>query len=218
MINPADKEDMSGGLRAILGKFLASEMENKLPCRVVAVRGDRQRVSVKPLIAKIIANSDGTFSSISRETIASVPVKAFGAGDMVLSFNIKIGDLGWIDACDRDVSEFLRTYKESTPATMRMYDFNNGVFIPDIMTNYTISDGDEGAALLQTRDGSVKVAIHNDKAVVKAPDIYCEGRTHLGGDDTAAAIARVGDMVQVGSGSSAGQWPIVSGSEEHTAT
>lgn len=217
MINPADKKDMSGGLRSILGKFLASEMENKLPCRVVAVRGDRQRVTVKPLIAKLADSGDGIVS-VSRETLASVPVEALGAGNVVLSFNVSVGDLGWIDACDRDISEFLRTYKESNPDTMRMYDFNNGVFIPDIMTGYTISDGDEGAALLQTRDGSVKVAIHADKAVVKAPDIYCEGRTHLGGDDQAPAIARVGDLVQVGSGSSAGSWPIISGSAEHTAT
>lgn len=214
MINPADKKDLSGGLRAILGKFLASEMEGKLPCQIVAVRGDRQRVTVKPLIAKI--SEDGQI--ISREQLASVPVQALGAGDMVLSFNMNIGDLGWIDACDRDIREFLRTYKESSPSTMRMYDFNNGVFVPDIMTNYTITDGDEGAALLQTRDGSVKVAIHSDKVVLKAPNIYCEGAVHLGGDDAAPAIARVGDLVNVGSGSSAGSWPIISGSSEHTAT
>jgi len=214
LINPADKKDLSGGLRAILGKFLASEMEGKLPCQIVAVRGDRQRVTVKPLIAKI--SEDGQI--ISREQLASVPVQALGAGDMVLSFNMNIGDLGWIDACDRDIREFLRTYKESSPSTMRMYDFNNGVFVPDIMTNYTITDGDEGAALLQTRDGSVKVAIHSDKVVLKAPNIYCEGAVHLGGDDAAPAIARVGDLVNVGSGSSAGSWPIISGSSEHTAT
>lgn len=214
MINPADKKDLSGGLRSILGKFIASEMEGKLPCKVVAVRGDRQRVKVKPLIARI--GADGEI--ISREQLASVPVQALGAGNVVLSFNITVGDLGWIDACDRDIREFLRTYKESSPSTMRMYDFNNGVFIPDIMTNYTISEGDEGAALLQTRDGSVKVAIHSDKLVAKAPNIYCEGAVHLGGDDSAPAIARVGDLVQVGSGSSAGDWPIISGSSEHTAT
>lgn len=217
MLNPADKKDLSGGLRSILGKFLASEMEGKLPCQVVAVRGDRQRVTVQPLIAKLVDDGDG-LKAISREQLASVPVQALGAGDMVLSFNINIGDLGWIDACDRDIREFLRTYKESNPATMRMYDFNNGVFVPDIMTNYTITDGDEGAALLQTRDGSIKVAIHSDKVVVKAPNIYCEGAVHLGGDDDAPAIARIGDVVSVGSGSSAGNWPITSGSSEHTAT
>tara|TARA_R110000851_G_scaffold279659_6_gene432964 strand:+ start:133 stop:777 length:645 start_codon:yes stop_codon:yes gene_type:complete len=214
VINPADKKDLSGGLRAILGKFIASEMEGKLPCEVVAVRGDRQRVTVKPLIAKI--SEDGQI--ISREQLASVPVQALGAGDMVLSFNMNVGDLGWIDACDRDIREFLRTYKESSPSTMRMYDFNNGVFVPDIMTNYTITSGDEGAALLQTRDGSVKIAIHSDKVVVKAPNIYCEGAVHLGGDDDAPPIARIGDLVRVGGVSSAGDWPIISGSSEHTAT
>lgn len=63
-------------------------------------------------------------------------------------------------------------------------------------------------------DTGQKVVLHRDhirvtagKVVVDAPDI------RLGGDG-GQKVARIGDRVEVGAGSSAGLWPIVEGSDK----
>lgn len=63
-------------------------------------------------------------------------------------------------------------------------------------------------------DQGQKVVLHRDhtrvtagKVVVESPDI------RLGGEG-GQKVARVGDQVQVGAGSSAGLWPIVEGSDK----
>lgn len=63
---------------------------------------------------------------------------------------------------------------------------------------------DQGQKIVLHRD---HIRVTADKVVVESPDI------HLGGEG-GQKIARVGDQVQVGAGSSAGLWPIVEGSDK----
>jgi len=56
-----------------------------------------------------------------------------------------------------------------------------------------------------------EVQVDTPKAVVNSPDISL-------GSEGGPAVARIGDVVTVSAGSSAGDWPITSGSEKVTAT
>ena len=56
-----------------------------------------------------------------------------------------------------------------------------------------------------------------DKIKITAPLIVCNGPVELG-EGATKGIARLGDLVTVGSGSSAGDWPITSVSNLHKAT
>ncbi|MEX2630035.1 MAG: phage baseplate assembly protein V [Tistlia sp.] len=67
---------------------------------------------------------------------------------------------------------------------------------------------DQGQKLVIYRD---RIEVEAPKVVVKSPDV------HLG-EDGGPRVARVGDRVNVGSGSSAGLWPIVEGSENVRAS
>lgn len=165
-IDPADEDSLIGTFRFILGKALQN-IEGLLPAKVIAFdRTDPGRVQVQPLITMI--TTDG--SQVSRADVASVPVLQIGGGGYFLSFNLQVGDLGWLFASDRDISLFLQSYEESPPNTFRKFQFSDGIFIPTIMRNYTIAGEDAEHAVLQSTDGSVRIALWPDKVKITAPE------------------------------------------------
>ena len=212
--NPANSSgDLPGGMREILAKFLQSSVDDMLPAKIIAYDRGANRTTVKPMVAMVKTNGE----NVSRNQLASIPVINIGGGGSILSFNLLPGDLGWIKANDRDIADFLKRYSEAVPGTKRIHDFNNGLFIPDVMTGYTIAEEDEGNAVLQTLDGTVRVSLFPDKIKITAPLIVCNGPVELG-EGATKGVTRLGDLVTVGSGSSAGDWPITSVSALHKAT
>ena len=152
-------------LPELVGAILAAtkrSLEVSIPCIVTKVIS-RTKVNVRPLI-KIVAQ-DGTASS--RAVIEGLPVFTAGAGDKFMSFPVAAGNIGWIDACDRDISLFLQSYSEEEPPTDRMHNFGDARFVPDIMTNITVATEDSTAVVIQTRDGSVKIALDDSEIRIK---------------------------------------------------
>lgn len=137
-------------------------VEVSIPCIVTKVIS-RTKVNVRPLI-KIVAQ-DG--ASYERDIIEGLPVFTAGAGDRFVSFPVKKGDLGWIDASDRDISLFLQSYGNVEPPTSRMHSFSDARFIPDIMTNITIAEEDATAMVIQTRNGTVNIALDDTEIRIK---------------------------------------------------
>jgi hypothetical protein len=137
-------------------------LEVSIPCIVTKVIS-RTKVDVRPLI-KIVAK-DGT--SIERAIIEGLPVFTAGAGDKFISFPVAVGNIGWLNACDRDISLFLQSYGNVEPPTDRMHSFSDACFVPDIMTNITVAEEDATAMVIQTRNGTVKIAIDNDEIRIK---------------------------------------------------
>ena len=86
-------------------------------------------------------------------------------------------------------------------------------------------EGDERRYRLYLAEGEVAlydelgqgVVLYRDRIEVAAPKVVVKSANVQLGADGGPAVARVGDMVNVGSGSSAGQWPIVSGSAKVSA-
>jgi len=172
--NPANSSgDMPGGMREIFSKFLQSSIDDMLPCKIVAYDRDTNRAVVKPLIAMVTTEGQ----TVSRNQLASIPVLNIGGGGCILSFNLVPGDLGWIKAGDRDTADFLKRYAEAAPSTKRIHDFNNGLFIPDMMTGYNINTEDSENAVLQTIDGTVRVSLFPDKLKLTAPEIEVNATT-----------------------------------------
>jgi len=163
-IDPADLGSLTGAFRFIVNKILQG-VSGRLPAQVIAFDRNANRVRVQPLI-KVIT-TDGT--EVSRAQIASVPVCQIGGGGVVLNFNLNPGDLGWIEANDRDISLFLQSYAESKPNTNRKFSFSDGVFVPNIMHNFTINSEDDENCVLQNLSGTVRIAIWSDKIKITAP-------------------------------------------------
>ncbi len=180
--NPADDGTLVGAINLSLRKWL-QYTDDMLPAKVIKYDRATNRVQVQPMIRMVKTNGQ----QVSRGQIASLPVLQMGGGGFILSFPLNPGDLGWIKANDRDISLFLRGYAEAEPNTKRLHNFSDALFIPDVMTGYTIADGDDGNAVLQNLDGSVKIALFADKIKITAPtleivsDVEITGTLHVNG-------------------------------------
>lgn len=161
--DPADDGTLLGMLREVLRKQLQAT-DDMLPAQIVSYDRATNRAQVQPLIRLVTTDN----RQLARAPVASVPVMQFGGGGFVLSFNLQPGNLGWIKASDRDISLFLQTYGMQAPNSARLHSFSDAVFIPDVMTGYTLAGEDADNAVLQTLDGSVKVALGADQVKLAA--------------------------------------------------
>lgn len=198
MINKESRNDTLEGLLKEFSERALRNTENSLPCVVLSVSSDRRRVSVQPLINVI--GTDGT--TIPRSQIDDITVYQAGAGDTLISFPVKAGDIGWIDACDRDITLFLQSYDAQDPPTRRLHSFSDSRFIPDIMTNFTIAGEDSTALVIQNRNGTVKIAldqdeirITNDTVDITIDDSSITGTVPGGVTINSAQITSDGDFI-----------------------
>ena len=167
--DPANDDSLLGMARQILDKFLA-QIDDMLPARVVSYDREANRATVVPMVKLLTTDN----RQVGRAQVASVPVMMFGGDGVALSFNLKAGDLGWIKANDRDISLMTQGYKDSAPNTLRKHSFQDAVFIPDVMHGLTLDAEDQEHAVLQTLDGSVRVAIWPDRVKISAGSLYGE--------------------------------------------
>jgi hypothetical protein len=164
-LDPADNNSLAGSIRFAFSKLIQN-VQGMLPAQVIAYDRTTNRVQVQLLISQV--TTDG--SALPRPQIASIPVLLLGGGGMFLSFPITTGDLGWVIANDRDISNFLQTYSTSIPNTNRISQFSDGLFIPDVMRGYTISGDNASSVVLQNLDGSVFISINNSDITITAAD------------------------------------------------
>lgn len=196
MISENARKGSLQGLLQELSDVISRKIECKLPCVVISVLADRMRVTVRPLIRVV----DVSGASHSRDVIEGVPVFQYGAGDTLLSFPVKVGDIGWLEAADRDLGVFLQGYNESIPPSRRKHSFSDGVFVPDLMTNFAITGEDADAVTLQNRNGTVRIALDQgqirivngaSRVEINADNVIINGATITQGGDviTAAGVS-----------------------------
>tara|TARA_R110000851_G_scaffold296559_1_gene451717 strand:+ start:1954 stop:2610 length:657 start_codon:yes stop_codon:yes gene_type:complete len=165
-------DDLLTGAFNVMISHINKKMQNSLPVKVTKVSSDRKFVNVQPQI--LVVDSEGR--TIIRAEIKGIPVVTSGAGNFLISFDISVGDLGWIEASDRDISLFKQSYEQSKPNTKRMHNFSDARFVPDIMTNFVIAEEDAGALVIQNRDGSVKISLNGTRIKMQSPsDIEING-------------------------------------------
>ena len=141
-------------------------MDNCLPCVITEVIS-RKEVTVRPMI-KLVDKSGNT---IDRAVIEGVPVYSSGAGNILISVPLAVGDLGWLHASDRDISLFLQSHEDSEPPTARMHNFSDAYFEPDIMYNFEVAEEDAAAIVIQNRTGTVKISIDGDRIKMANDDV-----------------------------------------------
>ncbi|POP42318.1 hypothetical protein CHU32_03530 [Superficieibacter electus] len=176
--NPGNDGTMAGMLRGVFGKLIQG-LDDMLPAQIVSYDRKENRACVQPMIAMVTTEKE----RITRAQLVSVPVLNIGGGNYMLSFNLKPGDYGWIKASDRDISLYLQNLAEEQPNTRRMHSFEDGLFIPDVMTKYQIADEDVEHAVLQTLDGKTRLAIWPDKVKITAMNgLEVDGPLKVTGD------------------------------------
>ena len=191
-VNPADADTLAGAIRQVLDKFLQNNIDDMLPARVISYDASTNIVRVQPLIRLV----DTQGNEIKRSQL-TIPVFNIGGGNALLRFNLNTDDLGWIKANDRDISLFLNGLSESRPNTNRKHQFDDAVFFPDKMRQFTASSDDSGAlAVLQNTTGTTRISIFESSVVVTANEITINGPLTVNGTISASGnISSSGDVL-----------------------
>lgn len=162
--NPADKSDLGSMLKATMDKYMKS-VDGMLPAVVVSYNRVTNRATVAPAINMVMTNNE----QMVRAQLANIPVLAIGGGDFLMTFPLKPGDTGWIEASDRDISTWLQGggKRRSQPNTHRTHSFSDGRFIPDKLADFTLPAEAEGGVCLQHKSGDTAMIILGDKVIFK---------------------------------------------------
>lgn len=171
MLNPntnSEKGDLTSNLRLFFESFIKENLDDMLPCKVVAHNRDTNRVDIQPLI--MLKATDG--SKINRQVIKNIPVFRFGGGGFFISVPIKVGDFGWIKANDRDISLMVQSGgKADIPNTKRLHSFNDGLFFPDTLKDWIIDNKNANALVISSMDGSTCIAVDNGRVEIDTQDL-----------------------------------------------
>lgn len=153
-INPADESTLAGVIKTAIAKDRQS-LDVMLPVEVVSYDRATNRATVRHLVQMV--GSDG--EAVSRANVASVRVQQFGNAAFNISLPIKPGDKGWLMAADRDISTFQQGLGESQPNTARTHSFQDGMFMPDAMSNGDAPGGAGDDVVIGANDGSAYMSI-----------------------------------------------------------
>lgn len=171
--NPAIDGDLGGVIGTVFRKQMQG-IDGQLPAVVISYNRTTNIAKVQPLISLLTTGG----GKISRSPIASVPVLALGGGGFFVNFPVQKGDIGWIEASDRDISLYMQAgYKDSVPNTKRIHTFEDGRFIPDAFAKYTIAGSDSTAMVISSYDGQTKIALSPGKIIIAAATIEADATT-----------------------------------------
>lgn len=197
---PGDTSTLSAAMRAVQ-RAIEMDLEVCIPARVVSYDRANNVAEVRPQI--MLTKRDpagGDYQRIQRTVIPEIPVLSLGAGNFHINFPLKPGDLGWLYACDRDITLFLQTLEEQHAATDgASHRFTDAVFIPDVVRNYTIAGEDAGAMVIQSTDSATRISLRADniklttpvKVTLDTPLVETTQNLTVGGDLTVNGNAAV---------------------------
>lgn len=171
MLNPnvsSEKGDLTSNLRLFFESFIKENLDDMLPCKVVAHNRNTNRVDLQPLI--MLKATDG--SKFNRQIIKNIPVFRFGGGGFFISIPIKAGDFGWIKANDRDISLMIQSGGNTDiPNTKRLHSFNDGLFFPDTLKDWIIDGKNANALVISSMDDSTCIAVDNGRVEIDTQDL-----------------------------------------------
>lgn len=166
-IDPAQRGTLEGVIELALRKH-SQNFNVQLPCELLAYDRVKNRATVRPLISKV--QTSGNIIRLAQ--VASVPVLALGGGNVCMTFALKRGDFGWIEASDRDISLFLQSMQDAPPNTLRLHDYSSSRFVPDAFRRYIFNAADDSESMvIQSYDGTVKICLDPARIRVIAPTV-----------------------------------------------
>jgi len=169
---PPAADGNMGAMLALCFNKLLQRTDGQLPAEIVSYNRATNLARVQPLISVISTSGQ----RVGRAPIVSVPVVAHGGGGFFIGFPLVKGNLGWIEASDRDISLFLQTAQMSPPNTKILHSFDNGRFMPDVFDGYTFTL-DANAMVISSLDGTTRIVLGPGKISLIAPTVEIDTTT-----------------------------------------
>ena len=191
---PATNETLLSVLKQSLKKY-GEKTDDFLPAIIIDYDRQRNRATVAHQIQ--MEGTSGEF--VNRARLTDIPVIVSGGGGYLITFPLRPGDRGWIKASDRDLSLFLQDYQPAPPGSLKIHTFENGVFVPDLMRGFVISEEDENALVIQNTDHSVRISLGDDRVKIVASSVEIQGNVSMTGTLTNNGVP-VGSTHRHGSG------------------
>lgn len=168
-INPSDQESTPSAMMKMLRDFMLN-VDDCLPAIVVNYDRGTNIATVKPLITRLTVNDE----AVPRNQVVDVEVFSFGGGGFHINFPLGPGDLGWIKASDRDLSNYRASLGESPPASSVTHSFDSSLFLPDVFRKYVIQGEHADEAVFQSVNGTNRVAIGGGRIKIATGGTYIE--------------------------------------------
>lgn len=193
-LDPADDGSLAGLIRHAVNKAL-QQTDGMMMARVIS--HDRQRgvVKVQPLVK--VTGTEG--EQIERAPIAEIPVARMGGGGVAISSPLKVGDVGYLFAGDRDNSLVAQgNYAKPEPAnTDAVKSFSGGVFFPTQNPAYPTAADEEGSMTIGSTSGNVRIVTNEDGTLrLYGVGIYATGPLSVVGDVTITGNLKVSGSVE----------------------
>lgn len=122
--------------------FLEDELlkiiEKIIPARIISYDKNTNRCSCRITIC----DEDNNNEVITPPELIDIPVFNYGNSNFGLKFKIEEGDLGYLLACDKDITKFKKDYIPSSPEKFIRHRYFNGFFLPDKMVKPINTDDD----------------------------------------------------------------------------
>ena len=111
-------------------------------------------------------NPDGSYVTQERADVTTTAWTP-SCGGITMFLPYSEGDVGWIEAADRDTDSFKDSDMTQTvvPNTFFLRNFRFSRFIPDIMKEKVVSESDAGSLVIQNDDGSIKMKINKESGI-----------------------------------------------------
>jgi hypothetical protein len=171
LTDPALSGTLLGAFSQAMDKII-QRLDNRLPATVIAYDRSSNLVSVQIMVPMVTT----TGAIIPRSQVTSIPVQVDGAAGLFMSFPLKSGDTGWVEANDRDISLFLQSGQSTKPNTYRKWSFSDGKFTPSVLKGFTINAVDNDAVVISTTDGTIRVSISPTLGVsITSPTLTVNG-------------------------------------------
>lgn len=151
-------------------KKLAASISVAAVVQVLAFDPQKMTVNVQPL-SKHLEN--GVYES--QPPILKVPVACTRCGGFIFRPWLKAGDTGVVVYLDHDLDSTVTGGKEAAPLTERNHATSDAVFIGGIISGSYVSEGlPEKSLAMAKEDGSIYVAVTEDKVIVKNEETTAE--------------------------------------------
>ena len=165
--NPeADYSQLSIAFNFALDMRLRALIHTGIPGIITKYDRATRRAEVQPALQ--IRLTDGTLKS--RAPLCDVPVLWPGGGGFVIHAPLVAGDPVWLMFSQRGITQFKKSFAESTPDIEAYFAEKDGVAIPSLGARNITPAGGEGNLVLQTNNGEAYVEIGEDKSIRASKD------------------------------------------------
>lgn len=182
-MTPWDSSDDVNVIAFIVRQMMARMSTMKL-VQVVAVAGGGPSagpgtVSVQPLVSQVDGNNNATPHGV----VNGIPWARPQGGLSAIIVDPKAGDIGYVVAADRDISNVKAIRKMATPGSLRHFSLSDGIYVGGVL----------GAAptqyLLFGDDGLVILDLHGNMLKSTADGFEITGKVVVSGDVIAGGIS-----------------------------